>query len=112
MAKTYYLGPLKVTDERQFDRDEMVVEILDCLQKMEAEANKAATDPERTVAERLRAVEYTCTQFAGVSNCLMHNLGIEIRDSNGMLVTQEMFYRINSHRMMLSVELGQLEEGE
>lgn len=90
--KKYQLGALKISDkELQDTKEEIVVELIDRMQKYVAEAKAAYENGGYTDKEKLAAVEYYCGRFCGLSDFLQQTMGIDARRGDGMLYTQEMY---------------------
>lgn len=106
-AKKYNIGALEAKDELQMERDEIVIEMIDQMQKYVAQAEQAAHNTSLDLEERLELVQHAVGCFCGLSNFLNRTMRIDICDpSIGMSYTQEMFNRMHYQELMLKVELG------
>ena len=105
--KKYQLGALEVTDSKQMERDEIIIEMIDRMQKYVVEAERGANNRLLSLEERYECVKHTCSCFCGLSNFLNETLGIDLRNpASGTLYTQDMFNRIYYHETMLKVEIA------
>ena len=104
--KKYNLGTLTVKDPELCDtKEEIIIEILDRLQKYVAEADEVVKKPTLTLEERYNGVRHIGSAYSGLANFLIGVLKVEIREPEGMLVTQTLFNRIYYHETMLRVEM-------
>lgn len=105
-AEKIELGALKVNDKGRMDRNEIIIEMVDEMQKLTAEAEALARDTSRSLEDRYNGIKNICGRFCGLSNFLNCTIKIEVRDTDGSLYTQKMFNRIYYHETMLKIELG------
>lgn len=86
--KKYQLGRLEVTDRLQLERDEIIVELIDRMQKYVVQAEQSA-------------------RFSGLAEFLNVTLRVDVRNpETGMLYTQEMYNRIHYRETMLSLDIA------
>lgn len=87
------------------EKEEIIVELLDCMQKYAVKADKAARDATVSLQKRYENVQRIIAYFCGLANFIDLDLKIEVRDKDGMLYTQALFNRMYYHETMLKVEL-------
>ncbi|GEM_PF-887559 len=103
--KKYQLGALTVSDKGLQDtKEEIIVELIDRLQKYAAQAAAVAHDTTLTPEERCRAVKTISERFCGLSEFLNLTMGIDVRGEDGLLYTQSLFNRMHYHELMLNIE--------
>ena len=109
MAKKYSIGALEVTDRGQMEKEEILVELLNEMQKYTAKAGKIAKDMTLTNKERLRGVRICIERFCGLSDFLRNSLYIDVRGSDGLPFGQEIFNRLHHLELNLEIELEEQE---
>lgn len=88
--KKYKLGQLTVIDKGLLDtKDEIVVEMIDRMQKYVAEGQAVLEDPESPKEQKLIQIESLSGRFCGLSEFLQLTMGIEIRLEDEVLYTQK-----------------------
>lgn len=103
--KKYQLGALTVSDKGLQDtKEEIIVELIDRLQKYAAQADAVAHDTTLTPEERCRAVKTISESFCGLSEFLNLTMGIDVRGEDGLLYTQSLFNRMHYHVLTLNIE--------
>lgn len=110
-AEKIKLGALKVSDKGCMDRNEIVAELVDAMQKYVVQADDLAKDASIPVVDRYNGVVNISGRFCGLSEFLNCALQIEVRNpATGMLYTQEMYNRIHYHETMLKIEMNRAGE--
>lgn len=110
-AKKHQLGRLKVSDQLQMERDEIIVELIDRMQKYVVQAEQSAQDASISREDRLEYVKYISARFSGLAEFLNVTLRVDVRNpETGMLYTQEMYNRIHYRETMLSLDIAQKEK--
>lgn len=105
--KKYQLGALTVSDKGLQDtKEEIVIELIDRMQKYVAEGKAAFEDRELTKEQRLSQIEYLCGRFCGLSEFLNITMGIEVREQGGLMYTQKMFNYFHYWKMNLGIEIN------
>lgn len=105
------LGVLKVSDKGRMDRNEIVAELVDAMQKYVVQADDLAKDVSIPLEDRYNGVVNISGRFCGLSEFLNCTLRIEVRNpATDMLYTQEMFNRIHYHETMLKIEINRAGE--
>lgn len=112
--KKYNLNAnLTVKDKQlQDNREELIIQFIDRMQKFTAEAERVARDASRPLEERYEGVKFKTTQLAALADFLQNDMGVEIRESDGMLVTQKLFNRAYYFETSLRVEIARKNEAE
>ena len=109
--KRYQLGALKVADKGMQDtKEEIVIELIDRMQKYVVDGEAAYRNESRTKEQRLRQVEHLSGRFCGLVEFLQVTMGIDVREENGMLYTQTLYNRFHYWKMMLRIEIEQEKE--
>lgn len=104
--KKYQLGALTVKDKGLQDtKEEIVIELIDRMQKYVAEGKAAFENGEFTKKQRLNQIEHLCGRFCGLSEFLQVTMGIEVRREDGFMYTQEMFNHFHFWKMNLEIEI-------
>ena len=104
--KKYKLGGLTVSDKGLQDtKEEIVVELIDRMQKYVADGKSAYENQNLATEQRLKQVQYLCWRFCGLSDFLQITMGVEARRDDGFLYTQEMFNKFHFWQMTLEIEL-------
>lgn len=91
--------------ELQDSKEEIVIELLDRMEKYVIEGRKIYENARLTTEEKLKIIKRICNYFCGLSNFLDITMGIEVRRDDGILYTQEMFNRFFYWQKMLEIEL-------
>lgn len=90
--KKYQLGALAVSDKGLQDtKEEIVIELIDRMQKYVAEGKAAYENRDYTEEQKLNAITNLCGRFCGLAEFLQITMGIDVRRADGLLCTQEMF---------------------
>ena len=106
-AKKYQLGRLEVSDQLQLERDEIIVELIDRMQKYVVQAEQSAQDASISLEDRIKHVRYISARFSGLAEFLNVTLRVDVRNpETGMLYTQEMYNRIHYRETMLSLDIA------
>lgn len=109
--KKYQLGTLTVSDKGLQDtKEEIVVELIDRMQKYVVEGKTAYTNQSWTTEQKLKQIERLCNYFCGLVEFLQITMGIDVRRADGFLYTQEMFNRFHFWKQTLEIELKKKEE--
>lgn len=109
--KRYQLGALKVADKGLQDtKGEIVIELIDRMQKYVVDGEAAYQDESLTREQRLQCLEDLCGRFCGLSEFLQVTMGIDVREENGMLYTQTLFNRFHYWKMNLRIEIEKEQE--
>ena len=109
-AKKYRLGRLEVSDQLQMERDEIIVELIDRMQKYVVQAEQSAQDASISLEDRLEYVKYISARFCGLADFLQVTMQVDVRNpETGMLYPQEMYNRIHYLKIMLSIDIAQKE---
>ena len=109
--KKYQLGALTVSDKGLQDtKEEVVVELIDRMQKYVVEGDAAYKNQSWTTEQKLKQIERICNYFCGLAEFLQITMGIDVRRADGFLYTQEMFNRFHFWKMTLGIELKREEE--
>lgn len=104
--KKYKLGQLTVIDKGLLDtKDEIVVEMIDRMQKYVAEGQAVFEDPESPKEQKLIQIESLSGRFCGLSEFLQLTMGIEIRLEDEVLYTQKMFNNFFAWESQLKLQL-------
>lgn len=111
--KKYQLGTLTVSDKGLQDtKDEIVIELIDRMQKYVAEGKAVYENGSYTIKEKLAAINMLCWKFCGLSEFLQITMGIDVRMGNGFLYTQEMFNHFHYWKINLEAEAAWRENNE
>lgn len=109
--KKYQLGMLTVSDKGLQDtKEEIVIELMDRMQKYVAEGKAAYENRDYTTEQKLNAVTNLCGRFCGLSEFLQITMGIDVRRADGLLYTQEMFNHFHYWEMNLKIGLARKED--
>ena len=109
--KKYQLGALTVSDKGLQDtKEEIVIELIDRMQKYVADGKAAFENRSYTKEQKLNAIEYLCGRFCGLSDFLRETMGIEVRRADGLPYTQEMYNRFHFWEMNLNIEIAKEKE--
>ena len=104
--KKYQLGALTVSDKGLQDtKEEIVIELIDRMQKYVAEGKAAYENGDYSKERKLNAITNLCGRFCGLSEFLQITMGIDVRRADGLLYTQEMYNYFHYWEMMLNIEL-------
>lgn len=104
--KKYNLGSLSVKDkELQDSKEEIVIELLNRMEKYVNEGRETYENAGLTTKEKLKNIKRICNYFCGLSNFLNITMEVEVRCDDGFLYTQEMFNRFFYWQKTLEIEL-------
>ncbi len=104
--KKYKLGALNVSDKGLQDtKEEIVIELIDRMQKYVADGKAAFENGSFTTEQKLNQVKYCCGRFCGLSEFLVGTMGIDVRREDGFMYTQEMYNHFHYWQMMLEIEI-------
>ena len=107
--KKYQLGALAVSDKGLQDtKEEIVIELIDRMQKYVAEGKAAYENRDYTEEQKLNAITNLCGRFCGLAEFLQITMGIDVRRADGLLCTQEMFNHFHYWKMNLNIGGGKL----
>lgn len=109
--KKYQLGALTVSDKGLQDtKAEIVIELIDRMQKYVAEGKAAYENRSYTNEQKLNAIEYLCGRFCGLSDFLEETMKIVARTANGTRYTQDMYNQFFFWKMTLKIEIAKEQE--
>ena len=78
--KKYQLGALAVSDKGLQDtKEEIVIELIDRMQKYVAEGKAAYENRDYTEEQKLNAITNLCGRFCGLAEFLQITMGIDVR---------------------------------
>ncbi|MCI8704201.1 MAG: hypothetical protein HFE60_07955 [Anaerotignum sp.] len=104
--KKYQLGALTVSDKGLQDtKDEIVIELIDRMQKYVSEGKAVYENGSYTIEEKLAAINLLCWEFCGLSKFLQITMGIDVRRQDGFLYTQEMFNHFHYWEINLKIDM-------
>lgn len=104
--KKYQLGLLSVSDKGLQDtKEEIVIELIDRMQKYVMDGRATYDNEEYTEEEKLIVITNLCGRFCGLVEFLQISMGIEVRRADGLLYTQEMYNHFHYWKMMLEIEI-------
>lgn len=110
--KKYQLGALTVSDKGLQDtKEEIVIELIDRMQKYVAEGKAVYENRDYTVEQKLNTITNLCGRFCGLAEFLQITMGIDVRRTDGLLYTQEMFNHFHYWKMNLNIEIAKEKEG-
>lgn len=105
--KKYQLGALTVSDKGLQDtKEEIVIELIDRMQKYVAEGKAAYENREYTEEQKLNTITNLCGRFCGLAEFLQITMGIDVRRADGLLYTQEMFNHFHYWKMNLTADIN------
>ena len=111
--KKYQLGRLSVSDKGLQDtKEEIVIELIDYMQKYVAQGKAAYENGDYTKEQKLNTITNLCGRFCGLCEFLQIAMGIDVRNADGLLYTQEMYNHFHFWNMNLSIEIRQEQEKE
>lgn len=88
----YQLGALTVSDKGLQDtKEEIVIELINRMQKYVAEGKAAYENGDYTEEQKLNTITNLCGRFCGLAEFLQITMGIDVRRADGLLYTQEMY---------------------
>lgn len=103
--KKYQLGSLNVIDkEFQDTKGEIIIELIDRMQKYVAESKTAYESRDYTKEQKLSIITNLCGRFCGLAEFLQITMGIDVRRADGFLYTQEMFNHFHYWETILELE--------
>lgn len=103
--KKYQLGALTVSDKGfQDTKEEIVIELIDRMQKYVAESKKVYESGDYTAEQKLSIITNLCGRFCGLAEFLQITMGIDVRRADGLLYTQEMFNHFHYWKTILELE--------
>lgn len=104
--KKYQLGALTVSDKGLQDtKEEIVIELIDRMQKYVAEGKAAYENRDYTKEQKLNAITNLCGRFCGLVEFLQITMGIDVRRADGFLYTQEMYNHFHYWETNLEIEI-------
>lgn len=104
--KKYQLGMLTVKDKSLQDtKEEIVIELINRMQKYVAEGKAAYEDRSLTTEQKLEQIKRICNYFCGLDEFLQITMGVEVRRDDGFLYTQEMFNKFFFWEQTLRIDL-------
>ena len=111
--KKYQLGALTVSDKGLQDtKEEIVIELIDRMQKYVAEGKAAYENRDYTAEQKLNTITNLCGRFCGLAEFLQITMGVDVRRADGLLYTQEMFNHFHYWEMNLNIEIAKRKEAE
>ena len=111
--KKYQLGALTVSDKGLQDtKEEIVIELIDRMQKYVAEGKAAYENREYTEEQKLNTITNLCGRFCGLAEYQQITMGTDVRRADGLLYTQEMFNHFHYWKMNLNIEIAKRKEAE
>lgn len=106
-AKKYRLGRLEVSDQLQTERDEIIVELIDRMQKYVVQAEQIARDESLEPETRIASIKHNSACLSGLAAFLQVDMRVDVRNpETGMLYPQEMYNRIHYLETMLSLDIA------
>lgn len=103
--KKYQLGALTASDKGLQDtKEEIVIELIDRMQKYVAEGKAAYENRDYTTEQKLNTITNLCERFCGLAEFLQITMGVDVRRADGLLYTQEMFNYFHYWEMNLKIE--------
>lgn len=82
--KKYQLGALTVSDKGLQDtKEEIVIELIDRMQKYVAEGKAAYENGDYTEEQKLNTITNLCGRFCGLAEFLQITMGIDVRRADG-----------------------------
>lgn len=111
LVKKYQLGALTVSDKGLQDtKEEIVIELIDRMQKYVAEGKAAYENGDYTEEQKLDTITNLCGRFCGLAEFLQITMGIDVRRADGLLYTQEMFNHFHYWKTNLKIEIAKEQE--
>lgn len=115
--KKYQLGALTVSDKGLQDtKEEIVIELIDRMQKYVAEGKAAYENGDYTEEQKLNTITNLCGRFCGLAEFLQITMGIDVRRADGLLYTQEkvlkaglMMEGMERHTLRKAIAAGETE---
>lgn len=104
--KKYQLGRLEVTDRLQLEWDEIIVELIDRMQKYVVQAEQLARDESLELETRLTAVKHISGRLSGLVEFLQVDMRVDARKADGGLYPEELSARIGYCEKMLMCEIA------
>lgn len=109
--KKYQLGALTISDkDLQDTKKEIVIELIDRMQRYAAEGKAAYENGSYTDEQKLNVIECLCGRFCGLSEFLQITMGVDVRRADGFLYTQEMYNRFHYWKTNLKIEIAKEQE--
>lgn len=109
--KKYQLGALTISDkDLQDTKKEIVIELIDRMQKYVAEGKAAYENRDCTEEQKLNTITNLCGRFCGLVEFLQITMGIDVRRADGLLCTQEMYNRFHYWKTNLKIEIAKEQE--
>ncbi len=109
--KKYQLGALTISDkDLQDTKKEIVIELIDRMQRYVAEGKAAYENGSYTNEQKLNVIECLCGRFCGLSEFLQITMGVDVRRADGFLYTQEMYNRFHYWKTNLKIEIAKEQE--
>lgn len=105
--KKYNLGALSVKDQEiQDTKEEIIVDMIDRMQKYVADGKRVFSDSKLSKEEKLKALNFYCGRFSGLSEFLNITMGVDARSESGMLYTQEMYNHFHYWIQVTEIEIS------
>ena len=106
--KKYNLGTLTVSDKGLQDiKEEIVIELIDRMQKYLAEGQGIYERDDITKEQKLNAITNICGRLCGLAEFLQVTMGIDVRNKSGALYPQEMFSKFHYWEMNLKIDIAE-----
>lgn len=107
ITKKYKLGKLNVSDkEMQDTKEEIVIELIDYMQKYVMDGNEIYSNADLTYEEKLEAIKDISGRFCGLASFLQFAMGVEVRNEGGPLYAQELSSRFHFWKMSLEISIN------
>lgn len=88
--KKYQLGALTVSDKGLQDtKEEIVIELIDRMQKYVAEGKAAYENGDYTEEQKLNTITNLCGRFCGLAEFLQITMGIDVRRADGFFTRKK-----------------------
>lgn len=108
--KKYQLGTLTVKDrELQGTKEEIVIELIDRMQKYVAEGKAAYENGEYTEKQKLNIITNLAGRFCGLSEFLSLTMKIDIAGPDGVLLTNKLYGWFFYWEQQLRIEISRQE---
>ena len=105
--KKYALGTLTIKDQEiQDTKEEIIVDLINQMQKYVAESKKIYDDSRMSLEDKLSAIESRCGRFCGLADFLNNTMRVDARTDDNTLYTQQMFNSFHYWKQMLSIEIS------
>lgn len=105
--KKYNLGALSVKDQEiQDTKEEIIVDLIDRMQKYVADGKRVFSDSKLSKEEKLKALNFYCERFCGLSEFLNVTMRVEVRSESGGMYTQEMYNYFHYWIQVTEIEIS------